>query len=181
MNYFPEFIAIAQRKAYFSQLLAGINWQQDQLMMYGKFVNIPRLQAWYGEDDYSYSGLNLKSQPLTPLLIKLKHLIEQQTEHNFNAVLANCYRDQNDTVGWHSDDEPELGSEPIIASLSFGEERNFQLKHKFTGEKLNLPLTSGSLLIMAGETQQYWQHCLPKTKKQKLSRINLTYRLTINF
>lgn len=145
--------------------------------MYGKSVKIPRLQAWYGENEYSYSGLRLAAQPLIPLLIKFKCLIEQQTGHSFNALLANCYRDQYDSVAWHSDDEPELGFEPIIASLSFGEERNFQLKHKITGEKLNLPLKSGSLLIMAGETQQYWQHCLPRTKKQKLARINLTYRL----
>lgn len=175
-SYFPEFIPYALRKTYFAQLISEVNWQQDQLMMYGKLVNIPRLQALYGLYDYSYSGLNLTPQTFTPLLTEIKALVEQKSGQCFNALLANCYRDQNDTVGWHSDDEQELGSNPIIASLSLGEERNFQLKHKITGEKLSFPLKSGSLFIMAGQSQHYWQHCLPRTKKPKSARVNLTFR-----
>ena len=152
------------------------NWQQDQLSMYGKLVDIPRLQAWYGEFIYSYSGLTMQPQAFTPLLSHIKKQIEAHTGHQFNGLLVNCYRNQHDTVGWHSDDEVELGNNPVIASLSLGEERNFQLKHKVTGEKLSFPLKSGSLLIMAGETQHYWQHCLPRTKKEKAARINLTFR-----
>ena len=175
-SYFPEFIPHALRKSYFTQLMTEINWQQEQLSMYGKLINIPRLQAWYGLFEYSYSGLTLKPQPLTPLLAELKALIEQKSGQSFNAILANCYRDQNDTVGWHSDDEPELGINPVIASLSLGEERNFQLKHKETGEKLVFPLKPGSLFIMSGQSQHYWQHCLPRTQKRKSARINLTFR-----
>jgi len=118
----------------------------------------------------------MPAQLMLPVLRDLKQSVEQRVLHSFNAVLVNCYRDQNDTVGWHSDDEAELGQRPVIASLSFGEERNFQLKHKFTGEKITLPLKSGSLLVMGGETQAYWQHSLPRTKKPKLARINLTFR-----
>ena len=176
MNYFPDFIPVHLQKLYFNQLLAQLNWRQDEIVIYGKRVSIPRLQAWYGEHNYTYSGLTLKSQLWLPVLTDLKLLVEQKAKQPFNVLLANYYRDQNDTVGWHSDDEPELGKYPVIASLSFGEERNFQFKHKLTGEKLSLPLKSGSLLVMSGETQAYWQHCLPRTKKQKLARINLTFR-----
>jgi len=146
--------------------------------MYGKRVAIPRLQAWYGDKgmDYSYSGIILTAKPWPPVLLELKQQVENKCQSSFNAVLANLYRDQDDTVGWHSDDETELGKNPVIASVSFGDERNFQLKHKDSGEKLTIPLTSGSLLVMAGETQHYWQHCLPRTKKMKSSRINLTFR-----
>ena len=146
--------------------------------MYGKRVAIPRLEAWYGDDGmhYSYSGLSLAPKPWLAVLQELRQEVERHCQAPFNAVLANLYRDQNDTVGWHSDDETELGRNPVIASLSFGAERNFQLKHKASGEKLSIPLKSGSLLVMAGETQHYWQHCLPRSRKKILSRINLTFR-----
>jgi len=158
------------------RLETEIDWQQDYLQMYGKRVAIPRLQAWYGDKDYSYSGMILTAKPWLPVLLELKQQVENKCQTPFNAVLANLYRDQNDTVGWHSDDEAELGKDPVIASLSLGDERNFQLKHKYSGEKLTIPLTSGSLLIMAGATQHYWQHALPRTKKVKSPRINLTFR-----
>lgn len=158
-----------------------IDWQQEQLSMYGKQVNIPRLQAWYGgiDHDYTYSGLTLTPKPLTSSLMVLKTKVEAFISVNFNSLLANLYRDGNDSVSWHSDDEPELGPEPIIASLSFGDTRNFQLKHKSNGDKLNIDLTSGSLLIMAGSTQHFWSHCVPKTKRVKSPRINLTFRQII--
>lgn len=158
-----------------------INWQQDQLTMYGKQVNIPRLQAWYGnpEHEYTYSGLTLTPLLLTPTLITLKEKVEGFINFSFNSLLANLYRNGNDSVSWHSDDEPELGRMPTIASLSFGDTRNFQLKHKTTGDKLNIDLTSGSLLLMAGPTQHFWSHCVPKTKRVKSPRINLTFRQII--
>jgi alkylated DNA repair dioxygenase AlkB len=106
----------------------------------------------------------------------LKEKVSDYCDHEFNAVLANLYRNQHDSVGWHSDDEPELGLMPTIASLSFGAEREFQLKHIITKEKINIVLTPGSLLIMRGNTQQYWQHCLPKRSKKIAPRINLTFR-----
>ncbi len=162
-------------------LLKEIKWQQDQLTLYGKSVNIPRLQAWYGEPQYTYtySGLALSPQPLTPCLSALKAKVEHFTGITFNSLLANLYRDGNDSVSWHSDDEPELGDCPVIASLSFGETRNFQLKHKIKGDKLNIDLTAGSLLLMSGTTQHFWSHCVPKTKRVKSPRINLTFRQII--
>jgi len=161
-------------KTLFNQL----EWRQDQLKMFGKRVDIPRLQAWYGDDQlaYTYSQLTLIAKPWTPILLQLKQKVSDFCQHDFNAVLANCYRDQRDSVGWHSDDEAELGLNPTIASLSFGAERHFHLKHKYNDEKIKLPLQSGSLLVMSGETQQYWQHSLPKTRVEKMMRINLTFR-----
>lgn len=162
----------------YDELAQQLDWSQDSIVLYGKPVLIPRLQAWYGDNglDYTYSQLTLTAKPWLPLLTELREMVQAKTGQHFNAVLANLYRDGNDTVGWHSDDEPELGENPVIASLSFGGERNFNLKHKISGEKLTIPLRSGSLLTMAGETQGYWQHCLPRTKKPKLPRINLTFR-----
>ena len=118
----------------------------------------------------------MKALPWTKALVAIKTQVEQATGYQFNACLANLYRDGNDTVGWHSDDEPELGEQPVIASVSLGAERDFQLKHKSLSEKLTIPLKSGSLLTMSGETQNAWQHCLPRTKRVKSPRINLTFR-----
>ncbi|WDD98142.1 alpha-ketoglutarate-dependent dioxygenase AlkB family protein [Thalassomonas actiniarum] len=178
LQYFPAFIPMARSRLLYDELAQQLDWSQDSIVLYGKPVLIPRLQAWYGDDglDYTYSGLTLAAKSWLPVLIQLKQMVEAKTGEQFNAVLANLYRDGNDTVGWHSDDEPELGENPVIASLSFGGERNFNLKHKISGEKLTVPLKSGSLLTMAGQTQRFWQHCLPRTKKAKLPRINLTFR-----
>lgn len=178
LNYFPDFIEINRQRPIFERLLNELDWQQEHIMLYGKSMPIPRLQAWYGDpnSNYAYSGLTMAPQPWLAILTELKMAVEQHCHCRFNAMLANLYRDQSDSVAWHSDDEHELGDEPIIASLSFGDERNFQLKHKVSGEKLNIPLKTGSLLVMSGETQRYWQHCLPKTKRLKNARINLTFR-----
>jgi len=155
-----------------------INWQQDYLTLYGKTVAVPRLQAWFCDQQmsYDYSGLTMRSEHWTDTLMALKQEVEQFTQVTFNSVLANLYRDGQDSVAWHSDDEPELGPSPIVASLSFGDTRNFQLKHKRLKEKLNIDLTAGSLLLMSGNTQKHWAHCVPKTKRVKLPRISLTFR-----
>ena len=186
---FPNFIKLAHAQALFTYLEAKIEWQQDQLNMYGKPVDIPRLQAWFGGQDaaYSYSGLTLSPKPWLLPLEKLRSTLALQCQDllendgtekrlNFNSALANYYRDNNDAVGWHSDDEPELGGNPVIASVSLGGTRAFKLKHKISGEKLTIPLTSGSLLLMAGETQSYWQHAILRSKKVIAPRINLTFR-----
>lgn len=159
-------------------LFDELQWRQDQLLMYGKLQHIPRLQAWYGDlgCDYHYSKLTLAALPWTPLLAKLKTDVSQFCQHEFNGVLANCYRDQHDSVGWHSDDESELGDQPTIASLSFGAERVFYLKHKVTGETFKIPLQSGSLLVMSKQTQKFWWHAVNKMKRQCSMRINLTFR-----
>ena len=186
---FPNFIKLGQSQALFRYLHVNIPWQQDSLQMYGKQVEIPRLQAWFGDNDaqYRYSGLTLKPQPWLSVLAKLNnsltaqcHSVLAQTGQskalNFNSALANLYRDNHDAVAWHSDDEPELGLNPVIASVSLGASRDFKMKHKITGEKLTIPLTSGSLLLMAGETQHYWQHAIVRSKKVIAPRINLTFR-----
>lgn len=163
-------------EAVFNELQSALNWRQDNIRLFGKVHPIPRLQAWYGDASYRYSNLELEAQTWYPKLAELKALCEQYAQHRFNTVLANLYRDGQDSNGWHSDNEPELGTNPLIASLSFGGERRFLLKHKSTGEKLEFNLASGSLLIMAGETQHYWQHTIPKTKRPVAPRINLTFR-----
>ncbi len=162
----------------FSALYQSLAWQQDRIKVYGKWHNIPRLQAWYGDSQqaYQYSGLTMVAQPWTESLLTIKHRIEQFSQVQFNSCLVNLYRDGNDTVGWHSDDEPELGQQPIIASLSLGDSRDFKMKHKTLDKKLTITLDNGSLLLMSGDTQHYWQHCLPRTKRVKSPRVNLTFR-----
>ena len=149
--------------------------------MYGKLVNIPRLQAWYGDEgtEYTYSQLQLTPLVWTPPLLKLKQKVSEFCQIDFNAMLANCYRDHQDSVSWHSDDEAELGANPVIASLSFGCQRTFHLKHKQCNEKFKLPLQSGSLLLMSGDTQKNWSHAILKTRIEKSVRINLTFRKII--
>jgi len=178
IHYYPNFISYDESLVLLKSIFVELAWQQDSLIMYGKKIAIPRLQAWHGEHqlNYTYSNLTLSAEPWTPVLIALKQKVEQFSSFEFNTVLANCYRNQHDSVGWHSDDEPELGINPIIASMSFGAKRMFQLKHKVTGEKFKLPLQSGSLLMMSGTTQEFWQHALPKSRQQQAMRINLTFR-----
>ena len=155
-------------------------WQQDCIKMYGRQIDIPRLQAWYGNPDcsYRYSGLQLQPLPWTEPLTALKQQIEKACDHRFNSVLLNYYRDGQDSNGWHSDDERELGNQPVIASLSLGEVRRFRLRHKNDKalSPLSIDLNSGSLLLMAGDAQHCWQHCITKTKKSVSGRINLTFR-----
>lgn len=178
IDYIENFYTSAKAEALFRDLAQSLAWRHDDIKMFGKMMKIPRLQAWYGDNklSYRYSNITLTAQPWTPALLALKAKVSAYCQHDFNAVLANLYRSQNDSVGWHSDDEPELGEMPIIASLSFGAEREFQLKHIVTKEKISIVLAPGSLLIMRGKTQGYWQHCLPKRSKEIMPRINLTFR-----
>ncbi|MFD2164858.1 alpha-ketoglutarate-dependent dioxygenase AlkB family protein [Thalassotalea euphylliae] len=178
MSFEPNFIGNPLAAEYYQTLIDEVPWREDEIRMYGKWVAIPRLQQWYGDPgiDYTYSGLTLSAMPWHPVLASIKHQIEQLTGWSLNACLVNCYRDGNDTVGWHSDDEPELGEFPNIASVSLGDQRDFQMKHKATKQKLVVPLSHGSLLLMSGTTQRYWQHCVPRTKRVKSPRINLTFR-----
>lgn len=165
----------------FTVLQQSLDWRHDDIRMFGKIMKVPRLQAWYSDNGltYRYSNMTLASKPWTATLTTLKKRISDYCQHDFNAVLANLYRDQHDSVSWHSDDEAELGNMPIIASLSLGAARDFQLKHIDNKEKLTLSLSTGSLLIMRGDTQRYWQHCVPKRAKEIEARINLTFRKII--
>lgn len=172
----PNFISKKESDQLFTTLHQDIKWRCDQITLFGQRHFIPRLQCWYGDGPYCYSNLTMQPETWLNPLIELKSRCEQITNSPLNCVLANLYRDGNDSNGWHADNEPELGEQPIIASLSFGETRRFHLKHRQTKQKISFDLTSGSLLVMAGETQKYWLHTVPKTKKPKQARINLTYR-----
>tara|TARA_R110000744_G_scaffold160969_7_gene277371 strand:+ start:5596 stop:6228 length:633 start_codon:yes stop_codon:yes gene_type:complete len=178
-RYFQHFLSSQEADTYYKRLLESLAWRQDDIKMYGKQVKIPRLQAWYGDEDalYQYSGLDLPPIPWTEELHTLKVRCEKASESVFNSVLANCYRDGQDSMAWHSDDEPELGHRPVIASLSLGQVRNFDLKHRTSGQRHRLPLEHGSLFIMAGNSQTHWLHSLAKTTKSLAPRINLTFRL----
>jgi alkylated DNA repair dioxygenase AlkB len=148
-----------------ARLIAETDWRSDSITLWGKQFLQPRLSAWHGDKAYSYSGLQLAPQPFTPLQQTILTAVESATGHTFNSVLLNYYRDGRDSMGMHSDDEAELGPAPVIASVSFGAERMFIMRHKSSGERLRLPLSDGSLLLMAGALQQHWSHGINKTAR----------------
>lgn len=177
--YYPQLFVKEQADTIYYELLKEIAWQQDNITVYGKTHPQPRLTALYGNDGkpYSYSNITMQPKPWNSLLQKIKYYIEASTECQFTTVLLNQYRDGKDSNGWHADNEKELGTNPIIASLSLGEERVFQLKHNTISEaKKNIILEHGSLLLMKGSTQHFWKHQIPKTTKPIGNRINLTFR-----
>jgi len=162
------------------QLIEETPWRQEQVTVWGKTHMQPRLIAWYGDDaqSYSYSGITLKGLPWTPALLRVKSKVETLCLSPFNSVLVNYYRDHRDSMGLHSDDEPELGPAPAIASVTFGAARPFVLKHRYRKDlpKVKLLLASSSVLLMQGDTQRYWKHGVPKQTKPCGPRINLTFR-----
>mgnify|MGYP006439396417 CR=1 FL=1 len=174
----PQFIDSSQSDVYFDRLRKKINWKQEEMKMYGKVLPFPRLTAWYGnpEKTYSFSGLTLQPNESTSELQEIKAQVESKVDARFNSVLLNRYRDGNDSISWHQDDEKDLGKDPIIASVNFGATRRFQLRHIKTREKLTIELSHGSLLVMLGKLNHHWQHQVPKTKKTVGERINLTFR-----
>ncbi len=181
--YLAEFLEKEQADKLLKSLSHSLKWQQDEILMFGKSIPIPRLQAWYGDAEahYRYSGLDLAPTSWTTELEQLRTQLQHLSGQPFNAVLANLYRDGQDSVGWHSDNEPELGPEPIIASVSLGAERRFCLRHKkHKTRQFNIKLPHGSLLLMAAGTQQHWVHALPKQKTISAARINLSFRNIIN-
>lgn len=159
-----------------ARLIEETAWREESVVVYGKRHLQPRLSAWHGEKGYRYSGLSLAPLPFTPLLDTIRRAAEAATGRRYNSVLLNHYRDGRDSMGMHSDDEPELGPQPAIASVSFGATRPFILRHKHTKETLKLPLTDGSLLFMAGTMQANWMHGINKTAKPVGARLNLTFR-----
>ena len=160
------------------ELIESTAWRQEEITVYGKPYLQPRLCAWHGDLSYSYSGIRLEPLPWTPTLLDLKTRVEALTEHQYNSVLLNYYRDQHDSMGMHSDDERELGHQPAIASLNLGEERTFLLKHKSRKDlkTVKLALPAGSLLLMKGDTQRFWRHGINKERQPCRPRINLTFR-----
>jgi len=177
--YYPCFFNSKESNAFFTELKNNILWRQESMNIYGKQVNFPRLTAWYGDNNkpYSFSGITLNPHAWTTPLLSIKNKIEPKCNVVFNSVLLNLYRNGNDSISWHTDAEPELGKNPVIASVNFGETRVFQLRHIQTKEKIEIELSHGSLLIMEGELQHFWQHQVPKTSKQVNERINLTFRV----
>lgn len=157
-------------------LVDGIAWRADAITLWGKQFLQPRLTAWQGDADYTYSGLTMKAQPYAPLVAEIKRAVEQVSARPFNSVLLNYYRNQRDSMGMHSDNEPELGPQPAIASVSFGATRTFILKHKRTKETVKLDLPAGSMLLMTGATQSNWVHGINKSTRPLGPRINLTFR-----
>jgi len=176
--YLPSFFSLTESDYYFQKLKDDIIWKQEFMYMYGRQVMFPRLTAWYGDNDstYSFSGITLNPHTWTEELIEIKNIIDPIAGTQFNSVLLNRYRDGNDSISWHTDAEKELGINPIIGSVNFGATRKFQLRHIDTKEKIELELTHGSLLIMRGELQHFWQHQVPKTSRKITERINLTFR-----
>lgn len=161
----------------FAELLEAVPWEQRSVQMFGKPVPQPRLVAWFGDGAaYTYSGLRLEPHPWLPLLMELRQICEELAGTSFNSGLANLYRDGQDTVAWHADDEPELGDNPTIASMSLGAIRRFDLRHRETGETIRTELPSGSVLVMSGASQSAWLHQVPRTAKVSEPRINLTFR-----
>lgn len=163
----------------FNSLKEEILWQQDEITLFGKTHKQPRLTSLYATNSipYSYSNITMRPHKMTQLLLKLLKDVESATNEKFTTILLNFYRHGKDSNGWHADNEKELGSSPTIASLSFGETRKFQFKHRnLKTEKHQLDLTSGSLLIMKPPMQQFWLHQIPKTQKEVGERINLTFR-----
>jgi alkylated DNA repair dioxygenase AlkB len=180
IEYVRHFLKQSVADELFEELFNEIPWQQDTISMWGKTHPIPRLQQWFADDGitYTWSGIEMAAMSWTPALGKIRQLLFEHTGIEFNSALANLYRDGSDTVGWHSDDEPELGAEPVIASVSLGAQRDFQIRHKNLSDvpTIKLSLEHGSLLLMRGTTQRDWKHQLPRRKKVSKPRINLTFR-----
>jgi alkylated DNA repair dioxygenase AlkB len=171
---YDNFISKSDSDEYYRIFLETTPWREYEMPMYDKVVTAPRMICWYQDNPESAAGENLG---LTPELMKIRQLVEIETNEHFNAVLLNLYRDGNDGVAWHSDKEGKTGKNPIIASVTFGETRMFRLRHKSKEiPQVEIPLHHGSLLVMSGTTNSYWQHQIPKTARKILPRINLTFR-----
>lgn len=174
-----RWLAPAEADALLAALRTEVAWDTHRLRLFGREVEAPRLSCWIGEPDavYRYSGARFAPRPWPAVLRPVLERVRGELGVEFNSVLANRYRDGRDAMGWHGDDEPELGAAPVIASLSLGATRRFVLKHRREpARKLVLELPHGSLLVMAGATQRHYRHALPRTARPVGERINLTFR-----
>jgi alkylated DNA repair dioxygenase AlkB len=174
-----QFCSAQEAAQWFARLNAEIPWEQHRLRLFGRELKAPRLSCWIGDANavYRYSGTRFEPQPWTPATDKLRAYLFTHCSERYNSVLANLYRDGRDSMDWHSDDERELGPEPVIASFSFGGVRRFRLRHRHNPDlRLDLELPPGSLLRMAGSTQRLYRHDVPKTTRAVAPRINLTFR-----
>ncbi len=180
--FYPAFFPASEADRLLRELRDTTAWRQDTIKGWGKQVALPRLTAWYGDEGvrYTYSGIDNVALPWTEPILEVKRAVEIPSGVAFNGVLLNRYRTGRDSVSWHADDEPEFGERPVIASVSFGGTRTFQLKHKTRKDlKANIELTHGSLLLMRGGTQANWLHQIPKTARRVEERVNLTFRAIV--
>jgi len=180
LTQWPQFLSASAARELFQELETSAPWEQTQIRIAGRHLPIPRLNVWYGDPgtNYGYSGARLTSHPWTPALAALRSRVETITGHRFNSALLNCYRSGQDSVDWHSDDEAVLGPEPVIATLSLGVARRFELRHRSRpGLRRQLVLADGSLLLMAGPMQRHWRHRVPKEPGVEGPRISITLRL----
>jgi len=182
LAYIPHLFTAEESASYLQKFITTIPWEQRTVVMYGKPIITPRLTAWYGDTgkNYAYTGTRFQPHPWTPELLAIKERIEPLARVTFNSVLLNYYRDGNDSVAWHSDNETELGKQPIIASVSFGQVRRFDIRHKRDHDrKFAVRLENGSMLLMKGDLQQHWEHRVAKSPTPLKARVNLTFRIIV--
>ena len=179
--YYGKILSRSKAQFYLERMLSTIEWKNDEAVIFGKHIITRRKAAWYGSENYSYTYSNTTKEalPWTKDLLELKAITEELCSTTFNSCLLNLYHSGEEGMAWHSDDEKSLGKNTSIASISLGAERKFSLKHKATKQTLSLTLEEGSLLVMKGSTQSHWLHSLPKTKKVKSPRVNLTFRTMV--
>ena len=183
ISVFREALNFDKSQELFVQLCDEVGWKQETIKMFGNEIDIPRLTAWYGDPDrsYTYSGIALKPMAWTPILNGLRREVERLATSQFNSVLLNLYRNGDDGVSWHADDEPDLGHEPVIGSVSLGASRRFDFRKKSDHKtKFSVVLNSGDVIVMRGITQNLWEHQIPKQPKIHEPRINLTFRFIKN-
>lgn len=175
---FPSWLDTAEADALFDTLWSTLQWEQADLVVFGQKSTEPRMSLWCAENnmDYRYSGTARTAHPVPPSLEPVRQRLHEHTGALFNSVLINLYRDGNDRLGWHADNEECNGPEPTIASVSLGAERRFDLRHRATGETVRTLLPHGSLLVMSGQLQQHWVHQVPRMARVGAARINLTFR-----
>ena len=178
VHYYPSTFSSSESDAFFEKLTSDVPWQHDEVKMFGKTIVTARKVAWFGDAglDYTYSGKTKSPIPWSELLLELKKVTEEKTDHSFNSCLMNLYHDGSEGMGWHRDNESSIVKDSPIACLSFGAQRRFHLKHTEKKKRITLELEPGSLLLMAGKTQTHWLHSLPKTTKVSEPRISLTFR-----
>lgn len=179
IKYYPNFLSIELADAFYKELYEDIPWRNDPITVFGKTYPQPRMTSLHGHNNtpYSYSGIVMHPKEMTKTLLKIEEKLCTLTTNKFTTVLLNLYRDGKDSNGWHADNEPELGKNPVIASISLGAERFFHLKHNsHKNERLKIALEHGSLLLMEGTTQHFWKHQVAKTARPVGPRINLTFR-----
>ena len=182
LEYWPQWVAPESASEWLQILLGETPWKQPEIKLYGQSFKVPRQVAWYGDAEarYRYSGLLHEPLPWTSLLTHIRERVQTQVGQHVNGVLLNLYRDGQDAMGWHSDDEPELGRNPLVVSLNLGATRRFDLRRKGASRiEHSLELEHGTLLVMRAPTQHYWQHQIARTRKVREPRLNLTFRQLI--